>query len=144
MEDSKKKPVMIAVIVVCLGIAGAVTFLRSGGDQGGINSLPDDKMTWVKCNNQQCKAEYEMSEKEYFKEIQEKQRENPAAMMSTPALVCQKCGKPSVFKAEKCGNPSCGHVFFSGSVPNDFPDRCPDCKRSETEEIRKARRAGGQ
>ena len=143
MDDSKKKPIMIAFIIVCLGVAGAYTFLRSGGPEGGYESLPDDQMTWVKCNNPQCKAEYQVSEKEYFKEIQEKQRENPAAMMSTPALACQKCSKPSVFKAYKCGNPSCGHVFFSGSVPNDFPDRCPDCKRSETEEIRKARRTGG-
>lgn len=142
MEDSRKKPIMIAVIVVCLGVAGAVTYLRSGGSAGGIDSLPDDKMTWVKCNNPQCKAEYEMSEKEYFKDIQA--RINPASMLSTPALVCQKCDKPSVYKAYKCGNPNCGHVFISGIVPNDFPDRCPDCKRSETEEIRKARKAGGQ
>jgi len=142
MEDSRKKPIMIAVIVVCLGVAGAVTYLRSAGSGGGVDSLPDDKMTWVKCNNPQCKTDYQMSEKEYFKEIQA--RINPATMLSTPALVCQKCGKPSVYKAEKCGNPNCGHVFLSGSVPNDFPDRCPDCKRSETEEIRKARKAGGQ
>ena len=142
MEDSRKKPIMIAVIVVCLGVAGAVTYLRSGGSGGGIESIPDAVKTWVKCNNPECKTEYEMSEKEYFKEIQ--QRLNPAAMLSTPALVCQKCGKQSVFKAYKCGNPSCNTVFFANSVPNDFPDRCPVCKRSETEEIRKARKAGGQ
>jgi len=141
MEDSKKKPIMIAVIVVCLGVAGAVTFLRSGSS-GGINDIPNDKMTWVKCNNPACNAEYEMSEKQYYKEIQE--RLNPASMMATPALICQKCGKPSVYKAYKCGNPSCGKVFLANSVPNDFPDRCPECKRSETEEIRKARKAGGQ
>lgn len=142
MEDSKKKPIMIAVIVVCLGVAGAVTYLRSSGSEGGIDSLPDDKMTWVKCNNPQCKTEYEMSEKQYFKDIEA--RMNPAAMLSTPALICQKCNKASVYKAYKCGNPSCGTVFFANSVPNDFADRCPECKRSETEEIRKARKAGGQ
>ncbi|UCC99903.1 MAG: hypothetical protein JSW66_08475 [Phycisphaerales bacterium] len=141
MEDSKKKPIMIAVIIVCLGVAGAVTFLRSGGSEGGIDSLSDDKMTWVNCNNPQCKAEYEMSEKQYFKGIEE--RMNPAAMLSTPALVCEKCDEPSVYKAFKCGNPSCSAVFFANSVPNDFADRCPECKRSETEEIRKARKAGG-
>ncbi len=142
MEDSRKKPIMIAVIVVCLGVAGAITYLRSGGSGGGIDSLPDDKMTWVKCANPQCKAEYEMSQKKYFEEVQA--RINPAALMSTPAITCQKCNKPSVYKAYKCGNPSCGTVFVENSVPNDFPDRCPQCKRSETEEIRKARKAGGQ
>jgi hypothetical protein len=144
MEDSRKKPIMIAVIIVCLGVAGAVTYLRSGGSDGGYQSLPDDKMTWVKCNNPQCKAEYEISEKDYFKEIEEKQRSNPAAMMfTTPALTCQKCGKASVYKAYKCGNPDCGIVFLANSVPNDFADRCPKCGRSETEEIRNARKAGG-
>jgi hypothetical protein len=144
MEDSKKKPIMIAVIVVCLGVAGAVTFLRSSGSGGGINDIPDDKMTWVKCRNPECNAEFEKSEKDYFEEIMAKQRENPTAMMSTPALVCEKCGKPSVYKGFKCGNPSCGAVFAENSVPNDFADRCPKCKRSETDEIRKARKAGGQ
>ncbi len=142
MEDSKKKPIMITVIVVCLGAAGVFTYMRHSGSGGGINDIPDSKMTWVLCNNPACKAEYQMSEKQYYKEIQE--RLNPAAMMSTPALICQTCSKPSVYKAYKCGNPSCGKVFLANSVPNDFPDRCPECKRSETEEIRKARKAGGQ
>ncbi len=143
MEDSRKKPIMIAVIVVCLGVAGAVTFLRSGSDTG-IEGIPDEKMTWVKCRNTACSAEYEMSEKQYFKEVMARQRENPTAMMSTPPLICQKCSKPSVYKAVKCGNPSCGEVFLENSVPNDHPDRCPKCKRSETEEIRKARLSGAR
>ena len=143
MEDSRKKPIMIAVIVVCLGVAGAVTFLRSGSDTG-IEGIPEENMTWVKCRNPACNAEYQMSEKDYFKEVIAKQRENPTAMMSTPPLICEKCGKPSVYKAVKCGNPNCGAVFNENSVPNDFPDRCPKCGRSETEEIRKARKAGGQ
>lgn len=139
MEDSKKKPIMIAVIIVCLGVAGAVTFMRSGGGGGSINDIPDDKMVWVKCNNPQCKAEYEMGEKTYYKTVQE--RTDPRSL-ATPALICEKCGKASVYKAFKC--PYCGVVFFAGSVPNDFADRCPECKKSETEEIRKARKTGGQ
>jgi hypothetical protein len=142
MEESKKKPIMIAVIVVCLVVAGIITFARRSGGGGGIESIPEGKMVWVKCNNPECKTEYQMGEKQYYKAIQE--RLNPAAMMSTPALICEKCGKPSVYKAEKCGNPSCGLVFLSNSVPNDFADRCPKCGRSETEEIRKARKAAGQ
>jgi DNA-directed RNA polymerase subunit RPC12/RpoP len=140
MEDSKKKPIMIAVIVLCLGVAGAITYMRHSGSGGGINDIPEGKMMWVKCNNPQCNAEYEISEKEYYKEIQA--RMNPATMMSTPALICEKCGKPSVYKAYKC--PYCGNVFFANSVPNDFEDRCPKCNKSKTEETRKARKAGGQ
>ncbi|MFC1604309.1 hypothetical protein ACFL5F_04700 [Planctomycetota bacterium] len=141
MEDSKKKPIMIGVIVVCLVIAGLVTFARRGGGGGGIDGIPDDKMTWVKCNNPSCKAEYEMSEKQYHKDLQE--RFNPMAR-STPALACEKCGKDSAYQAFKCPNPSCGTVFIRGIAgQNDFNDRCPKCKQSETEEIRKKRLAGG-
>ncbi|UCC97631.1 MAG: hypothetical protein JSW66_17525 [Phycisphaerales bacterium] len=114
------------------------TSMPSGDSVGGIDSLPDDKMTWVKCNNTNCKAEYEMSVKQYFKNVEE--RMNPAAMLSTPTLICQKCNEASVYKAFKCGNSSCGAVFVANSVPNDFADRCPKCGRSEVEETRKRRR----
>ena len=139
MEDSKKKPIMIGVIAVCLIVAALVTFARRGGSSG-IEGLSDDKMTWVKCNNPSCKAEYQMSEKEYFKGQQE--RINPLAR-TTPALTCEKCGKDSLYRAEKCENPACGAVFFLNSFPNDFPDRCPECKQSKTEEIRRNRMSGG-
>jgi len=138
MEDSKKKPIMIGVIVVCLGVAGAVTLMRSSGGGGGINAIPEGKMTWVKCSNPSCNAEYEMSEREYFKGVEE--RLNPIARTSPP-LTCKKCGKESLFKAIKC--PYCDAVFFRDSVPNDHFDRCPECGKSETEEIRKKRMAGG-
>lgn len=141
MEDSRKKPIMIAVVVVCLVVAGLVTFARRGGGGGTIDDIPDDKMVWVKCNNPQCKAEYQMGEKSYHKAVQA--RMDPRSL-ATPALICEKCGKASVYKAEKCTNPDCGVVFFSNSVPNDHADRCPECGRSETEEIRKRRKAGGQ
>ncbi len=140
MDDSKKKPIMIAVILVCLGVAGAVTFLKSGGGSGSIDDIPDEKMTWVICMNPKCKATYEMSEKEYYKTVQE--RMDPRAL-ATPALICEKCGEPSVYKAVKCANPECGNVFRAGSVPNDFADRCPKCNQSETEETRKRRQQGG-
>jgi len=140
MEDSKKKPIMIGVIVVCLGVAGAVTLMRGSGG-GGIDSLSDDKMIWVKCNNPSCKAEYEMSEKQFHKDMQE--RFNPMAR-NTPALTCEKCGKDSLYQAVKCANPSCGIVFIKGIAgKNDLQDRCPKCGQSETEEIRKKRMAGG-
>jgi len=142
MEDSKKKPIMIGVIAVCLVVAGLVTFMRSSGGGGGIDAIPEGKMTWVKCSNPSCNAEYEMSEKEFYKAQAE--RFNPLARTATP-LTCEKCGKDSLFQAFKCANPSCGNVFIRGvSGQNDFPDRCPKCKQSETEEIRRKRMAVGQ
>jgi hypothetical protein len=141
MEDSKKKPIMIGVIVVCLVVAGLITFARRGGGSD-IDGISDDKMTWVKCSNPSCNAEYEMSEKAFFKAQQE--RFNPMARGATP-LTCEKCSKDSLFQAVKCVNPSCGTVFIrSIAGANDYFDRCPKCKQSETEEIRKKRMAGGQ
>jgi len=135
MEESKKKPIMIIVILVCLGAAGAIFWGTAGGGGGGIDSIPEGNMIWVKCRNPSCNAEYQMSEKAYYKYIME----HPNPMMPT-ALVCEKCGEPSVFEAVKCANPDCGIVFFKGiSGPTDHPDRCPKCGFSATEESRKAR-----
>jgi hypothetical protein len=139
MEESKKKPIMIGVIVVCLALALLITFGRRGGG-GGIEDISPEEMIWVKCNNPDCKAEYQMSKQAYFKYVEE--HIDPVAMVAPP-LVCKECGKASCYRAEKCQNPDCGIVFFRGSVPNDFADRCPECGRSETEESRKRRAAGG-
>ena len=140
MEDSRKKPIMIGVIVVCIVLAGLITFARRGGGGSGINSIPEDKMTWVKCSNPSCKAEFEMKERQYHESLRERINPNPNAGPSP--LTCEKCGKDSVFQAYKCANPSCGIVFIRGIAGrNDLPDRCPECKQSETEEIRKKRLA---
>jgi len=97
-----------------------------------------DETLWVKCRDPDCGAEYQMSKKECFKYIEE--HADPMAL-TAPAMICEKCGEQSVYRAEKCGNPDCGLIFFRGSVPNDFPDRCPKCGYSVTEEQRKARRS---
>ncbi len=136
MEESKKKPIMIGVIVVCLGVAAIITWSRYTGGGGGIDDIPEENMIWAKCNNPDCKAEYQTSEKAYHKYMME----NSEPMAPTlPPMVCKECGEKSVYRAGKCGNPDCGVVFFWNSVPNDFSDRCPECNRSETEESRKAR-----
>ncbi len=142
MEDSKKKPIMIGVIIVCFAVAGLVFFMKGSGGSGGINSIPEGNMTWVKCSNPSCKTEYEMGERAYFTAV--KERVNPMARSSSPPpLACEKCGKDSLFRAEKCANTSCGTVFIQGIAgPNDHADRCPKCGQSEIEEIRKRRLSG--
>jgi hypothetical protein len=141
MEDSKKKPIMIVVIVACLGIAGLVTF--RGGNEGGYESIPEGDMQWVKCNNPACNAEYQMSKREYYKALEENPNMNPMAQGPVP-ITCKECGKPSLFAAVKCSNPDCGEVFIEGSAgPGDYHDRCPECGLSETEERMKRRTTGG-
>ena len=142
MEDSKKKLFMILIIVVCLGVAGAVFMGTGRGGGGTIDDISDEKMTWVICMNKSCNAQYQMGLKDYYKSVQA--NSNPMAQVA-PALTCKECSGQSIYKAVKCQNPACGLVFREGSVPNDHQDRCPKCKQSATEESRKARKreAGG-
>ncbi len=136
-----KNTIYIIVIVVCLVLALVVYRHFSGsGSGGGIDSLSDDETTWVICRNKACKAEYEMGLKTYYKAINER-FVNPMSP-SAPALECEKCKEPSVFKAVKCENPDCAIVFLEGSSgANTHADRCPKCKQSATEESRERRKA---
>ena len=140
MEDSMKKTIMLGVIVACLVVAGAIT-IKTTRRKGADLSPYKDEMTWVKCRNEGCGAEYQMNLKEYF----EFREENiDPRTLAPPPLTCKKCEEPSVYRAEKCAN--CGLVFERSSVPRDFADRCPKCSYSQTEVNRKKkaeeRRAG--
>jgi hypothetical protein len=136
-----KNTVYAIVIVVCFVGASvlAYKYIFTSGSGGGIDDIPEGRMTWVKCNNPNCKAEYQMGLKAYHKYMEE-HATNP--MAPAPPLICKECGKPSVYRAEKCENPDCGIVFIEGSSgPGDHADRCPKCKQSATEESRKRRKA---
>ncbi|OHB55175.1 MAG: hypothetical protein A2173_00400 [Planctomycetes bacterium RBG_13_44_8b] len=100
-----------------------------------LSQFKHGEMMWVKCNNPNCKAEYEMDKKDYFTDVAQKVRTNPLSYQ-TPALVCEKCGKESIFRAIKCEK--CGKVFIEGASA-DFSDRCPDCGFSKIEDERKQR-----
>jgi hypothetical protein len=145
------KPVVKIVLVVVLILAALITFVRNyksiqSNNTNGINTVKRGQMIWVKCNDPNCKAEYQMDNKDYL--IFMESHADPSKIMmagmniedfneilkSTPALVCQKCKKASAYKAFKC--PKCETMFFSGFVRNDYADRCPTCRYSKIEEDR--------
>lgn len=130
MEDSKKKPIMIAIIVACIALAGVITYVSSSGGGGGIEAVQRGEMMWVKCSNPDCAAEHQIDKKDYFMYIQEHQKG-----VATPPLVCKDCGEESIYRAIKCQK--CGIIFFYGSVHDDLVDRCPECSYSPTEEMAK-------
>jgi len=130
-----KNTIYAIIIGLCIVVAAVVFMKTRTRSSSGIDSISDTEQVWVKCKA--CNTAYEMSKRQYHKEIAEKMQATSAAVMMTPPLVCEKCSKNMVFLAEKC--PNCGEIFFTGAVPNDFPDRCPKCKHSKTEDIRKAR-----
>jgi Zn finger protein HypA/HybF involved in hydrogenase expression len=131
------KNLIYAVVIAACILVAVLVFVktRSGGSAAGVDSISDTEQVWMKCRS--CNNTFEMSRKQYYKDIQEKAQASATAMMFTPPLTCPKCSKNSAFLAEKC--PNCNEIFISGSIPNDFPDRCPKCKHSKTEDIRKAR-----
>jgi hypothetical protein len=130
MEGFMKKQVLIAVSIGCLVLAAAVFYFTTNSSSTGIpNEFAGEKI-WVLCNNEGCKAAYEMNKKAYFEFI-----EANAVGMDTPPLKCQKCGKNTAFRAEKCEK--CEEIFRYGN-PTDFADRCPKCGFSKIEDERKA------
>jgi hypothetical protein len=145
MEEGKKKTILIAVIVVCLGSAGAITFFTRSGSSAkdGLAAMKRGTPQWLKCRNPDCEAEYTMDQKDYFTALRDNQ--DPMSMVA-PALVCNECSEESIYGANKCEK--CEIVSELNSVPGDFSDRCPECKYSKIEarrkELREQRRRGGK
>ncbi|MHC4155264.1 MAG: hypothetical protein ACYST6_10135 [Planctomycetota bacterium] len=137
MPDNIKKPVLIAVVLGCLASAAAVT-LVTRSKTGGIPKSFAKEMTWVKCRNPNCGAQYQITKKEYFVYVEKNQDWQAAG---APALICDNCGEPGIYRAVKCDN--CSLVFEMGSVPLDFQDRCPKCKFSKLEHDKKQNAGDG-
>lgn len=129
MEGSMKKQILIAVGVGCLVLAAVIFYLTNSTSSSGIPADFAGEKIWVMCNDKDCGAANEMNKKAYFEFI-----EANVVGIQAPPLKCQKCGKNTVFRAEKCE--SCGEIFFYGN-PSDFPDRCTKCGFSKIEDERK-------
>ena len=128
MEDSRKKPIMIGIIVVCLVAAALITYISSSPEGTGLNVF-EDQMTWVKCTNPDCGATYQMNLKEYYEFMKEN-----SVDLNVPPMDCKECGEGSVFRAVKCEKEECGEVFLHGAKRGDFVDRCTKCGHSKMEE----------
>lgn len=128
----KKDAIYVTVIALCLVLVGVI-LLKRRSQSGGIESIPNGDMIFVKCTNPDCKAEYQTSMREYFRYVEE--HTDPISQTPTP-VICEECGKESVYRAVKCEH--CGSVFFYGAVHQDsFEDRCPKCGYSKIEKNRK-------
>ena len=137
MEKRVKKNALIGVIVGSLVLAAGITYMTRS-PKGGIPKHFAQEMTWVKCRNPECRAEYQISKKEYFECVEE---HHDPRIPHAPPLICQQCGQQSVYRAVKCER--CGLVFEMGSVPGDYNDRCPECRYSKLEDEKKTAAAPG-
>lgn len=129
MEDEKKRRAMIAVIAICVLATGIIYWWTHGSGSAGssVDSFENDTVL-MKCNNPKCRAEYEVTGKEY-REFME--QANPMGE-GLAGMQCKQCGKTSAFKAVKCEK--CGTVFFYGTKGGDFGDRCLKCGHSKLEQ----------
>jgi ribosomal protein L37E len=127
------KKVAIPVIVGCLVLAAVITFTMRSGNANLVADLKG-KTVWLKCNNPNCGAVYQIPAIDYAVAIEKKQTDDVSVILG---LKCQKCGEDSAFRVEKCEK--CGNVFpFSAGAFGDFADRCPSCGFSKTEQMRQS------
>jgi len=127
--DNKKK---VGIAVFCLAVAGFVVWVTNSDDSDRFPDVGGQK-TWVKCNNPDCNAAYEVALSDYYKDLKEKLDKSTES--GIPALTCKNCGKDTLCKGLKCEN--CGAVFIEGGdSPIDYADRCSNCKISKLEQKR--------
>lgn len=134
MEESKKKPLMIGIIVVCLVVAGIITFATRSGPDIGIPDSYKKEQVWLKCRDPKCDAEYQMNMAEYY-ELREQFRQEHPRFTGEPPMTCPECGQQSAYLAAKCSK--CGTIFEVGWKRGDYEDRCPKCGYSQIEVDRK-------
>ena len=124
MNENKKNAIMIGIAVVCLALAGAITYSHFFGNDISRKDMEDYNKVWMKCSNAACNAEYQIDRDIYLMSLQTTKTPQP--------LICEKCKKPSAYGAVKCKK--CEQVFFYNTFP-DLPDKCPNCGYSPTEKF---------
>ena len=126
MEDSKKKPLMLIIIGVCLSVA-AIMFFFTRSQKAKIPGFEGETVALM-CSNPDCQATHEMDKHEYYKYVQKNR--NPLSL-SAPPIVCKECGEESVLKAFNCEE--CDVVFLPYAAQGDLPGICPECGLRVTE-----------
>ncbi len=138
------KSAILGIIIVCLGLAALIFYKSGTGSEGPVLDVFEGELIWVECANPACRQAYQMDKKKYFEQVQKQAQQRPTSTGPT-VIICEKCGKLSLFEAVKCGNPDCGLIFLRGTAgAMDFADRCSKCGYSQTERDREqaARRRG--
>ena len=139
MDEAKKKPVMIGIIVVCLFVAAAVT-IATRPRKGGIPEDFKKETVWLLCRNPNCKAFFEMNKYDYYK-FMEDYAKTHRMDAPTPLLKCEKCGQESCFEGVKCAK--CGNLFKKSWKKGVYADQCPKCGYSKIKENREKAAAEG-
>jgi len=135
MEESGKKKLMLTILMICVGLAVAVTMFTGGGIGGDAG--PSIQLL---CANQECGHSFKVSTKKYNEMIADMmdKMDPEAGGQAMTVFYCPECDEKSLFVAIKCGNKTCGAVFFPAYGSQDRADRCPECGFSKSEEAGKS------
>ena len=132
MTEETKKFLAIGAVVVCLGVAGWVTYNTFFAGEGTGTLSGDMPLLCTSCGG----FEIPVSQ---FQEIMSKNPQNMMMMPGMPGQMtidCPKCNKKTCYPAQKCTK--CQNIFVFGQArDSQFPDRCPKCKFSEFEDMQK-------
>lgn len=116
-------------LILVLGFLGESMNLFS-------NSISNQPVTLL-CVNPECDKDYEISRDEVQEMIREDGENGMAPMMEQPRFRCKFCDEQSAYTARKCKK--CETIFipdYSSNVEG-YPDTCPECGYSRTEEERR-------
>ena len=139
MDDSKRKTVMVGIVITCIVLAVGITVYNNTGSPPGRK----DKVLMM-CSDPDCGETFEMTGDEYIKQSQEAGGDEVGGMGGmmdigpvgvTPTVTCRHCGKDSAKLTTKCEK--CDYVFimnYEAPAEGEYPDRCPECKYSAMEE----------
>jgi len=132
-EKQLKIALLVSVAVTALLMVGFVieSFTDSGGG-GAIGSTRGGGI-WMLCENPDCQAAYEVTDEEFRELLASKgQILFGPGVMSRLTFICKECGQETTYRGMQCQQ--CGALFIPEDGTGDYPDRCPECGYSATEE----------
>jgi predicted RNA-binding Zn-ribbon protein involved in translation (DUF1610 family) len=134
MDEDRKKPVMLVLVVACLALAGGITYWTHFRSSGSSEQNVEVRPVYLKC--QSCGYTLETNTNDMWNAIDRSQVGHDSEGM--PLYPCPKCGKVAMVSADKC--PKCGEIFVPNyDNPRGYPDRCPKCGYSALAEQAKNR-----
>lgn len=137
-EKQLKIALLVSVAVTALLIVGFVIESLTNSSGGGITSSTRSGGIWMLCDNPDCEAAYEVTQEEFNELLKSKgQIIFGPGVMSRLTFICKECGQETAHRGMECQK--CGALFIPEDGTGDYPDRCPECGYSATEEKIKKR-----
>lgn len=136
MSEEAKKYLVVGFTVVCLGVAGFMSYRTFfGGSLGGGDTNPNIALLCSKCGGFEVPAD--TVREELSKSLGTMPMMGPGGM-ARQAINCPKCNQKTCYVAQKCEAKGCQNIYMFGQAKDvNYPDRCPKCRFSFMENTQK-------